>query len=579
MYKLFLCLRYLHKRRIAFFAVAAVCLCVAMVLIVVSVMDGFLQMVKDRSRGMLGDLVMENGTLQGFAFYQEFIDTIKEEMPGIIEEATPVIISYGVIRFPQIERTNMAQLLGIRLAETCRVNEFGKGLFYEQYYPGSTTLGKFEMPCYGRDAQGNIVLPPDLEAGWQQWWKKATPKERQNAEIDEKTLYKRPGYFRPIPFEESAKRGSFEPTWIGPARNGVILGTDLCATRNESGKYVRQYYRGEEVSVSFVPFSDTGQLSELSAHSRSYRYVDDVRTGVYDIDSISVYLDFDELQKNLRMDAAPLADYLGGLELPARATQVQFRLNEALKKRHGMKWVEAIRDKLMARWTQFADEQARQWSALAEIRIRAYEQERASTSPSTEEEDFWGTTLSAQDRIAQTISRVAGPLSWVEIQTWEEKQARFIGAVEKEKILVTILFGVISVVAVFLVGCIFYMIVQQKTRDIGIVKSVGATAFGVAQIFLTYGAAVGVVGGAMGTILGTVFVWKINEIQDMLRWIDSSLQVWSPDVYSFDRIPSEVTLWNVVVIYVVAIIASMCGSLIAAWRAARIWPVEALRYE
>ena len=79
MYKLFLCLRYLRRRRIAFFAVAAVCLCVAMVLIVFSVMDGFLQMVRDRSRGMLGDLIMENGALQGFPFYQEFIDEITND--------------------------------------------------------------------------------------------------------------------------------------------------------------------------------------------------------------------------------------------------------------------------------------------------------------------------------------------------------------------------------------------------------------------------------------------------------------------------------------------------------------------
>jgi len=74
MYKLFLCLRYLRKRRIAFFAIAAVWLCTAMVLIVVSVMGGFLDMVKARSRGLLGDLIMENGALQGFPFYQEFID-------------------------------------------------------------------------------------------------------------------------------------------------------------------------------------------------------------------------------------------------------------------------------------------------------------------------------------------------------------------------------------------------------------------------------------------------------------------------------------------------------------------------
>jgi lipoprotein-releasing system permease protein len=111
------------------------------------------------------------------------------------------------------------------------------------------------------------------------------------------------------------------------------------------------------------------------------------------------------------------------------------------------------------------------------------------------------------------------------------------------------------------------------------VKSVGATSLGVAGIFLIYGAAVGVVGGAMGSIIGTVFVWYINEFQDLLAWISPQAKIWSPEVYSFERIPNHVEAWDVTVVYVVAIIASMVGSVIAAVRAARIWPVEALRYE
>ena len=170
-------------------------------------------------------------------------------------------------------------------------------------------------------------------------------------------------------------------------------------------------------------------------------------------------------------------------------------------------------------------------------------------------------------------------LSYVQIQTWEEKQARFIQAVEKEKYLVTTLFGVISLVAVFLVGCIFYMIVQQKTRDIGVVKSIGATSFGVAGIFLIYGAAVGIVGGALGSLVGTGFVWYINDVQEVLAWISPQARIWSPEVYSFDRIPNHVNGSDVAVIYIVAIFASMLGSVVAAIRAARVWPVEALRYE
>jgi lipoprotein-releasing system permease protein len=181
----------------------------------------------------------------------------------------------------------------------------------------------------------------------------------------------------------------------------------------------------------------------------------------------------------------------------------------------------------------------------------------------------------------QRIDSVRTPelLRRVTIRTWEEKQERFIAAVEKEKVLVTTLFGVISVVAVFLVGVIFYMIVQEKTRDIGIIRSVGATAFGVAQIFLAYGAAVGFVGGAMGVTLGAVFVRYINEFQDFLASISDRAVVWSPEVYAFDKIPNTVQPSDVIVIYVVAIIASMFGSVVAAYRASRVWPVEALRYE
>src|SRR5207245_11481347 len=104
----------------------------------------------------------------------------------------------------------------------------------------------------------------------------------------------------------------------------------------------------------------------------------------------------------------------------------------------------------------------------------------------------------------------------VEVQTWKELHEDFIRAVEKEKGLVTILFGLISIVAVFLIFCIFYMIVVEKTRDIGIIKSVGATSQGVAGIFLGYGMAIGIVGAAMGFGLGWLRVRYINGLHGWL---------------------------------------------------------------
>lgn len=542
MYKLFLCLRYLRRRRIAFLSVAAVCLCTAMVLIVVSVMNGFLQMVIDRSRGMLGDLIMQTNSLQGFPYYQEFIDHIKKDpdLKDRIYEATPVIINYGVIRFTQNQITNYASIVGIRMDETCRVNDFGKSLFYEKYYPGTTTFKPQGEPRLGRDAEDRYVLPADLEAARAKWEKSASAEELASAWRSEVIPYSGPGLFLPVDIlrDPLLPRESVSPAaaYEGPKLPGAILGADLVTKRTRKGDYERDYYnRGAIVSLTFVPFTESGKLlqSGTGVPSKLFRYVDDCRTGVYDIDSMSVYVDFDLVQEvlNMKEDKYTNEDGSSGV-MPGRTTQVQIKLTPGTDPL-------ATRDLLQAKWAAFC-------AACPPIRYPSLLRE-------------------------------------VQIVTWKEKQEKYIGAVEKEKYLVTTLFGVISVVAVILIVCIFYMIVQQKTRDIGIIKSVGATAFGVAQIFLAYGAAVGIVGGGIGTIIGYYFVRHINEVQSGLEWfgnkIGKDLQVWNPEVYAFDRIPNQVQLSDAIAIYAVAILMSIVGSVIAAWQASRVWPVEALRYE
>jgi lipoprotein-releasing system permease protein len=163
--------------------------------------------------------------------------------------------------------------------------------------------------------------------------------------------------------------------------------------------------------------------------------------------------------------------------------------------------------------------------------------------------------------------------------TWEQTQAHIIVPVEKERGLVSTLFGIISLVAAVLVLCILYMIVLQKTRDIGIIKSIGGSPIGVALIFLGYGAAIGLVGSALGTVLGCYFVTNINEIQDFLTSLNPAWQVWDRAVYSFDQIPNTVRTADAVTVVVAAVAASTLGALLAALRAGFMQPVEALRYE
>jgi predicted lysophospholipase L1 biosynthesis ABC-type transport system permease subunit len=290
-----------------------------------------------------------------------------------------------------------------------------------------------------------------------------------------------------------------------------------------------------------LPFSRKGTISGAGAMSKAMRYVDDSRYGVYEIDSRNVYFDFDLAQQWLGMGPQRLDEELGGGMTPPRATQIQIKLAEGIDARD-----RAALDEAAARVQEA-------WFSLTQ---RISDQR----PPGVTEEDI-------------------NLMSAAKVETWQQRQAQYIAAVEKEKVLVTILFAIISVVAVFLVGCTFYMIVQQKTRDIGIIKSMGGTSAGVASIFISYGLLVGVVGSLAGLLFGAVFVHYINQIQDALAALNPNLRVWSRETYSFDYIPNTVKAGEAAIIVIVAIVSSILGSLVPAWRASRVWPVEALRYE
>lgn len=164
------------------------------------------------------------------------------------------------------------------------------------------------------------------------------------------------------------------------------------------------------------------------------------------------------------------------------------------------------------------------------------------------------------------------------IQTWRDMQGPLLAAVQMETTLLNILLFLIIAVAGFGILATFFMIVVEKTRDIGILKALGAPSRGVMSIFLTYGFSLGLVGSGAGMIGGLLFVIYINDIARLIEVVTGQ-EVFDPTVYYFERIPTDVEPLAVVGVVFGAVLIAAMASILPALRAARLQPVEALRYE
>jgi lipoprotein-releasing system permease protein len=164
------------------------------------------------------------------------------------------------------------------------------------------------------------------------------------------------------------------------------------------------------------------------------------------------------------------------------------------------------------------------------------------------------------------------------VYTWEQKQGPLLGAVAIEQSILNILLFFIIAVAGFGILAIFSMIVVEKTRDIGVMKALGASTAGIRGIFLGYGLLLGVVGSGVGMAGGLLFVRYINEVERILSAV-TQRKVFDDTIYYFDKIPTVVQPFTVLWIVVGALLIAVGASIWPAQRAAHLQPVRSLRYE
>lgn len=165
-----------------------------------------------------------------------------------------------------------------------------------------------------------------------------------------------------------------------------------------------------------------------------------------------------------------------------------------------------------------------------------------------------------------------------QIQTWENFRITTLGAIENERNLMAIMLSLILMVAGFTVFAILTMMVAEKRRDIGILRSLGATSGGVLKLFLMIAFWDALLGSLIGSVLGILAALRIDAIEAALS-SGLGVEIINREVYLFDHIPTVLNPLHITTIIVAAFALSIFFAAVPAWRAARLTPMDSIRYE
>ncbi|MBS0267843.1 MAG: lipoprotein-releasing ABC transporter permease subunit [Proteobacteria bacterium] len=180
------------------------------------------------------------------------------------------------------------------------------------------------------------------------------------------------------------------------------------------------------------------------------------------------------------------------------------------------------------------------------------------------------------DRYNALIRDAGGPS--ITVNDWRQRNETFFNVLAVERNVMFIILSLIVLVAALNIISGLMMLVKDKGRDIAILRTMGATKGAVMRIFLITGASIGVVGTLAGLVLGVVFCWNIESIKNFVSWV-SGTTVFDPSVYYLTKLPAEIDIHETGGIVLMALLLSVIATIYPSWKASKLDPVEALRYE
>jgi lipoprotein-releasing system permease protein len=164
------------------------------------------------------------------------------------------------------------------------------------------------------------------------------------------------------------------------------------------------------------------------------------------------------------------------------------------------------------------------------------------------------------------------------IRPWQSIYGSFLSALKLEKLGLFIVLGIIVLVAAFNIATTLIMVVMEKSRDIAILRAMGANARSIMKIFVMEGFIIGTLGTALGTGLGVLLA---SYADGAIKLLERSfgIKIFDQTVYGMEKFPAEIVVTDVVAVMLMALSISLLATIYPAWRASRMDPAEALRYE